>query len=391
MSDRHQLLLAQAARYYEKHEAGRQESFNVFSVLRSSDDEVNLHSRFLHALLNYRKPEKQIRENLADFLQHVGIKDFESRTAKVERERDNIDILITNDEKKEAVVIENKIWAGDQPEQLQRYDGELKRQGYRSRRLLYLTLDGHSPSEDSVGSLDYKNVSYKNDLREWLKRCQQRACDEPGLRESVAQYLQLVRTLTGTDFKEAYMEKLTNLCLQDDNLILVHDLNEAMTNARVRLMRKLWDEIDSALKDEIPGLPPKDKDDENGAHSVPDERIIRFLRYQQTAYHGLFYSFGSGVASLGVEAGNGVGLIFGIHCPRDHKDERNKLEKALKDMRGKSTNMWTRYQEDDKNLKTPTRENLMLLSNKADRKEYAKGIAQRLKPFWEAIEVAGLA
>ena len=51
MSDRHRLLMAQnllkeAARLYEKHEAGRPEPFNVFSVLRSESDEVNLHSRF---------------------------------------------------------------------------------------------------------------------------------------------------------------------------------------------------------------------------------------------------------------------------------------------------------------------------------------------------------
>ena len=126
MSDRHRLLMArnllkEAARLYEKHEAGRPEPFNVFSVLHSESDEVNLHSRFLHALLDYQKPEQEIRENLADFLQHVGIKDFEQSNVKVERERYNIDILITNDDKKEAVVIENKIWAGDQPEQLQRY------------------------------------------------------------------------------------------------------------------------------------------------------------------------------------------------------------------------------------------------------------------------------
>ena len=168
MSDRHRLLMAQnllkeAARLYEKHEAGRPEPFNVFSVLHSESDEVNLHSHFLHALLDYQKPEQEIRENLADFLQHVGIKDFEQSTVKVERERDNIDILITNDDKKEAVAIENKIKAVDQPKQLLRYHDELKRRVYCKKHLLYLTLDGHSPSEDSV-DLDCKIISYRDDL-----------------------------------------------------------------------------------------------------------------------------------------------------------------------------------------------------------------------------------
>ena len=397
MSDRHRLLMAQnllkeAARLYEKHEAGRPEPFNVFSVLHSESDEVNLHSRFLHALLDYQKPEQEIRENLADFLQHVGIKDFEQRNVKVERERYHIDILITNEDKKEGVAIENKIWAGDQHEQIMRYHQTLKKQeGYSRIYLLYLTPDGRDPSKDSVGDLECTAISYKYDLQPWLRRCQRRAYDEPGLRESVAQYLQLVQKLTGTDFKEEYMKELKELCLEGNNLVLVHDLNEAMIDAKACLLAKLWDEIDCALKEQIPDRLSKYKDGENVAYSVSDERIKRFLTNQRGTYHGLYYSFGSGVASLGVEAGNGVGLIFGIRCHKDRREERSKLEKELKNMRGNSSDWWIRYQKDDKNLKTPTRDNLTLLSNEADRKKHAKQIAQRLKPFWDAVKAAGLA
>ena len=123
-------LLAKAAQLYEKHEAGRQEPFNVFSVLHKETDEVNLHSRFLHALLNYRKPGNEARENLEDFLQSVAEKDFTQSGVMVERERDYIDILITNADK-QAVVIENKIWARDQPKQLQGYYDKIDRKGIR--------------------------------------------------------------------------------------------------------------------------------------------------------------------------------------------------------------------------------------------------------------------
>lgn len=47
-------------------------------------------------------------------------KDFAQSGIEVERERDNIDILITNNVR-QAVVIENKIGAEDQSQQLQRY------------------------------------------------------------------------------------------------------------------------------------------------------------------------------------------------------------------------------------------------------------------------------
>lgn len=394
MSDKHRLLLKETARLYEKHEAGRRDPFNVFSVLRSESDEVNLHSRFLHALLNYRKPGEETRSNLTDFLQHVGIKDLESRNVKVERERYHIDIRITNGVG-QAVVVENKIKAEDRPTQLKRYHQALTKQGYGTIHLLYLTLDGHSPSDDSVGDLKCKPIpiAYKNDLPPWLKRCQKRAYDEPALRESVAQYLQLVQKLTGTDFKEAYMRDLAKLCLEDNNLVLVHDLNEAMFRARVCLLKKLWNEIESALKEEIPDLPPTDEDGKNDANSVSDAKIKRFLTpMRRNCFHGLFYSFGRGVASLCVEAGNGERLFFGVRCHKKHADERRKVDKALEDVPGeKKPEWWPRHQVDDWNLKNPSRDELKMLSNEADRKKHAKCIAQGLKPFWDAVKAAGRA
>ena len=227
MDTNYQLLLKEAALLYERHEAGRRDPFNVFSVLRTEHDEVNLHSRFLAALLDYRQPSDGPRENLADFLCTVGIRDLKHEDATVGREVDNVDILIRDSSSRQAVVIENKIWAGDQPQQLLRYAEQQEKDGY-TPHLLYLTLDGHDPSEDSAGGRDYECISYKDHLSPWLKNCQQRAYDEPALRESVAQYLRLIEKLTGTDYSEAYMSALKELCLKDDNLVLVRDLNEAM-------------------------------------------------------------------------------------------------------------------------------------------------------------------
>ena len=398
MSDKHRLLLEKAARFYERHEAERQDPFNVFSVLRSESDEVKLHSRFLHALLNYKKPGQDTRENLVDFLQHVGVKDFVQSNVKVERERHNIDILITN-RVGQAVAIENKIRAVDQSTQLKRYHQTLKKQRYSKIRLLYLTLDGHPPSEESVGNLDFKTdscLSYKDDLQPWLKMCQQRAYDEPGLRESVAQYLQLVQKLTSTAFKEAYMKDLTELCLQDNHLVLVHDLSEVMIEAKARLLKKLWSEIECALKEEILCLPPKDEAGKNDAHPVSDERIRNFLKprrlKQEDLYHGLYYPFGSGVASLCVEA-NAERLFFGIRCHKKYEGERGKLDEALdalEDTRNKSSDWWPRYQEDELNLRNPSRFDLALLSNEAARKKHVTKTAQDVKQFWEAVKAAGL-
>ena len=217
MTTDHERLLALVARHYERHEVERKgrPSFNVFTVLRSSSDEVNLHSRFLHALLDYQEPRDGERVNLRDFLDDVAcVSEFSSHGVSLYRESDNIDLLISNGEK--AVVIENKIWAGDRCQQLRRYHDKLVSQGYDPSdiHLLYLTPFGDKPSEQSLDDLPCKTLSYRDDLPPWLERSQQRAFDNPALRESIAQYRQLIRILTRTDYSETYMTELKDLLLE---------------------------------------------------------------------------------------------------------------------------------------------------------------------------------
>ena len=111
MNGAFRLLLEKAARLHERHEAGRREAFNVFSVLRSEHDEVNLHSRFLAALLNHRQSPGEPRENLADFLHRLDIRNFDQDRATVDGEWNNIDIVICDGSSMQAVIIEHKIWA----------------------------------------------------------------------------------------------------------------------------------------------------------------------------------------------------------------------------------------------------------------------------------------
>ena len=383
MSNDHRFLLAEAARLYERHEAGRLDTFNVFSVLRSESDEVNLHSRFLSALLDWKSARDEI-ENLDDFLRSVAdVQNFNEDGILVERERDNIDILVTN-KSQQAVVIENKIWAGDQPKQLQRYYDTLKHQGFREIHLRYLTPDGHDPSEDSSGGHKYANLAYRDDqFQNWLRRCQQRAYDEPPLRESIAQYLRLVQRLTGTDYSEAYMDSLVQLCLRDNNLVLVHDLKEAMDKARIRLLCTLWKEIEEELKRNIRDLPKK--------HEISDtseQKIQHFVTGQRNLYHGLYYQFGEH-AKLGIEVeGSNGWMFFGVRCGREENEiEHNELRTRTKDMGGGSNDWWpwSKYPRTDLNLRDPQPEHLKLLANDNDRAEYVTDLVNEIKPVWEEI------
>ena len=405
MSENHRLLLERATLLYDKYEAGRLKPFNVFSVLRSERDEVNLHSRFLHALLDRMKPGDETNENLLDFLRHVGVEGFEVGDLQdVERERDNIDILITTRDRQRAVVVENKIGAGDQPRQLCRYYNRTKAQGYHNVHLLYLTLSGDNPSEASFcgGSCEarfhFKAISYRDTLPSWLRRCQKRAYDEPALRESVAQYRHLIRKLTGTDYEEGYMNDLKNLLLEkksdeNQNLLVAHDLIEAMTEAKIDLLHELWRNVDEALKVSIADLPVKDTAFEPN-YNVSEERVRHFFTGSRDRYHHLFYPFGPG-AALSVEAGSGDGLIFGVYCYREKNPEmHNRLSNATEEVLGGARSVyWPWYREADGglNLKNPTRDDLRQLPDQVLRENYAQGIARDIEPVWQAVKRAGLA
>ena len=110
-------LLTRAAQLYEKHEAGRPEPLQC--LLRPPQRNRRGESSLPVSSCAAGLPEAggEARENLEDFLQSVAEKDFTQSGVTVERESDHIDILITNTVG-QAVVIEKKICAGDQPEQL---------------------------------------------------------------------------------------------------------------------------------------------------------------------------------------------------------------------------------------------------------------------------------
>ena len=100
-------------RYYTDYQ------FNLFTVLRSSSDEVRLHSRFISEILNPSGSHGFGSVFLEEFLSTLNIHSKITETVTVHSEYKNIDILIRCG--KSAIVIENKIHAGDQPQQLKRY------------------------------------------------------------------------------------------------------------------------------------------------------------------------------------------------------------------------------------------------------------------------------
>ena len=148
-----------------------------------------------------------------------------------------------------------------------------------------------------------------------------------------------------------------------DRVTRVHIRFLDMISAKVESMKRLWCEVDSALKEAIRDLPSKSEE----LSDVSEETIKGFKD------HGLYYPFGSRATSLGVVQEEGC-IFFGVYYDKN-QDEYRELEAVLKDVPGsdKPTNEWLWWAWADGDLES-----------------YAERIAQGLKPVWEAIKRAGL-
>ena len=140
----------------------RGESFNIFNVLGLSTNETRTHSAFIAELLNPRGNHGCGSMFLAEFIRQIhqeGLNmNFEETKVQIERsiglknddvtEGGRLDIVLQT--KDVMIIIENKIYAGDQEKQLLRYwnyaQKELKAGKVKQSTILYLTLDGHEAS-----------------------------------------------------------------------------------------------------------------------------------------------------------------------------------------------------------------------------------------------------
>ena len=197
-------------------------------------------------------------------------------------------------------------------------------------------------------------------------------------------YLRLIGKLTGTDFSEAYMNELKELCLMDDNLVLVHDLGEAMVEAKISLLGKLWQEIECGLREKIPDLPAKSDDSD-----ITEMRIRRFVTGQRNYnWHGL-YSRLDDSATLRVEVENYI--YFGVRCEKGPSMER--CRKFAANLQGwHSNDEWPlfRYSATDLNLKYTPREQLALLAKRESRHDYVAEVVVSVSSLWNEIKEADL-
>lgn len=258
----HQSLLSTVvtiSKYYRELDRISGSNFNLFRIINVSSDELK-HSLFLADLLNPKGSHGQGAIFLKLFMCHLNITPFFVDDADVEVEKsigrvekDNggrLDIYIS-DRRGHNIVIENKIYADDQPKQLIRYHN------YYPQNVLYLTLDGHNPSELSIKSSvktlkqdeDFRIISYRDDILPWLENCRKEASQMPLLREGISHYINLIKHLTGKSNNKAMKEEIINVALQNpENLRSVIEIASNINFVKSRMQWRFWKALRKSLE-----------------------------------------------------------------------------------------------------------------------------------------------
>ena len=191
--------------------------FNPFQVLAIENDEIR-HSNVLGWLLSPSEEHGLGDSIIRGIAAHVIISnestpdefDLENtyfadfKDAEVLREWQHIDILVVSSENKTALLIENKIWSGESPDQLARYYDKVVSTfpGYRLLPI-FLTIEGHEADNDAR----YLRLSHRDVVDIVAQELQSHLSKvTPEVANFVNHYLESVRRLLGMD------EKIEQLC-----------------------------------------------------------------------------------------------------------------------------------------------------------------------------------
>ncbi len=210
---------------YEKVAKATGSNFNIFSILHVGTDEVKTHSRFIAYLLSQKSNhgfDNKFLKNLIDIID-LNIDKFNYDNYSVHTEHHigsinedytkggQIDILI-KDDSENSILIENKIYAEEQKNQLMRY-----KNAFPNGSLLYLNLWGSESGERSSENLDYTIISYKDDIVNWIDKCQKTSIDNPIIRETLKQYKNLIKKITNQNMDSQLNEELIKIVLQNED------------------------------------------------------------------------------------------------------------------------------------------------------------------------------
>ena len=255
-----------------KAEADRQRAmgkhdYNIFTLFHYFSDEVNLHSNFIASLLDPNGDHYKNDLFLKLFLEMCGIDDFSIDTSRatVFKEFKHIDIYISDGKK--HIILENKVYAKDQPTQIARYIKAIKKEGAEDEDIyvLYLHPDGKLPNNQSFGdyhtrllgenaSIKFKVISYEDEILSWIDRCKKEVSNLTDLNIFLSQYKDVIEMIYNRYKRIDEMNNEDLVKIFKDNYRAVSDIVSNYEQTR----RKIIDEFFKNISDNLKGMYKKE-------------------------------------------------------------------------------------------------------------------------------------
>ena len=288
----------------------------------------NTHSSILAEFLNPQGSHSLKNQFLDAFLETIGkdftLKDFDTANATVHTEyvtnNGRIDILI-KDHKKNAIIIENKIYACDQHEQLKRYDSFAKKH-FEHYQIYYLTLFGSEASEQSAGDIIYHTISYAETIIQWLDKCIALAVRLPLVRETLIQYSNHIKQLTNQDMSNKNQEEITTLLAKFHDLKAIQSIYFSYPKIFDQITKKYFN---PKMGDFAEAFAKEKEIELEYLYENSDEYHISFCLRKKNWKENFYISF---------EFEKGKGYYYGIFNGNEHQlsdENRKKLREKLQE------------------------------------------------------------
>ena len=243
--------------------------FNLISIIEKDRDEANIHSKIIYNLLSQNWGKKDKETFLTLFLKEIGIEDenIYDKNWEVTREKafdldtikGRLDFEIKS---KDCIyIIEMKIDAGDQPEQLIRYQKFAKEQ-HKKYKIFYLTLDGHNASKKSIGEeenleenekVEYINISFQGEILNWLENCLKLVEGKENKSACISQYIASINKILG----EKDTKIKDNILKSTEDIKTAITIYEKLNDKLQKVLKNFFEELNKKLKNKLKDITSK--------------------------------------------------------------------------------------------------------------------------------------
>ena len=151
-----------------------------------------------------------------------------------------------------AYPVEVKINAGDQSSQIKRYYDFARVGRGKETTVYYLTLDGHSPCQDSTRDVPdekIKRITFREEILDWLLKCEEISLSKrsPNVAGAIRQYITLIEKLS-ENRKDIYMEAIQELILSSkDSYLQACAIEQNMSQARTKMVFKVFSDLNKYI------------------------------------------------------------------------------------------------------------------------------------------------